>query len=258
MSPRGLLRLLWRAPAAIVVALASWWAIAVVTAVRRDPAFGARFKEKVLRRWGRATMRVLAVRVRWEGPVPAPPVFIASNHLSYLDIPLLDSRLACVFVAKSEIASWPLAGSASCSVDTLFVDRSRKRDVPRALAAARRLLDAGRSVALFPEGTAHDGTALLPFRSSFLDLPFELGAPVHPVAIRYATAPGSPPARDAVCWWGGAPLVPHVLRLVQLPWIEATVRTGEPIAARAGEDRKDLTRRVQAAVQALFDAGVRG
>jgi 1-acyl-sn-glycerol-3-phosphate acyltransferase len=99
------------------------------------------------------------------------------------------------------VARWPVVGSLCKVVDTLFVDRRRKADLPRVLEHARRARPRP-GHRLLPEGTTSKGDALLPFRASLLDLPASLGLPVWAAAIGYQTGPGDPPAHEAVCWWG--------------------------------------------------------
>lgn len=214
------------------------------------PRARGRWQGRVFHGWSAALMPLLGVRVDWQGPAPATPFLLVSNHLSYLDIMVLGSRLPAVFIAKAEVARWPVVGNLCRVVDTLFVDRKKKADLPRVLEHARAELDRGRGIVFFPEGTTSKGEALLPFRASLLDLPASLGLPVWAAAISYRTGPGDPPAHQSVCWWGDAPFPPHVWGLVRLRRVRATVRVApEPIQAA---DRKQLAARLQAAVEERF------
>ncbi len=215
-----------------------------------SPRSRGRWQGKVFHWWGAALMPLLGVRVDWQGPAPATPFLLVSNHLSYLDIMVLGSRLPVVFIAKVEVKRWPVVGHLCRIVDTIFVDRSRKADLRRVLDHARAELGRGRGIVFFPEGTTSSGAGLLPFRASLLDLPASLAMPVWAAAIRYETGAGDPPAHLSVCWWGAAPFTPHLWGLLALRRIHVTVRVApEPIVA--GE-RKQLAALLQAAVAARF------
>ena len=81
----------------------------------------------------------------------------------------------------------------------------------------------GEGVVLFPEGTSTRGNEVLPFKPALLSQAARTGLPVHLSCIRYETAPGDLPADLSVAWWGGMPLVPHLLPLLQLDEIEAQI-----------------------------------
>lgn len=251
MSPRWTwLRLAWRLCALSSLTFLAFLALTFGLPWRREPRARARFQDGVFRWWSRRALRSLGVRLRWDQEPPQGAYFLVANHLSYLDIPVLASRVPCSFVAKAEIAGWPIAGHLCRSVDTLFIDRSRKRDLPRVLAEVRRLLDAGRSVAVFPEGTSGSGDALMPFRSSLLDLPASLDVPVLHATLHYRAPPGWPVARESIHWWGAAPLLPHAVALLQLPWIEAQVLLSpEPLR---DADRRRLSERLETAISQDF------
>ena len=104
---------------------------------------------------------------------------------------------------------------------------------------------------LFPEGTSGSGDGVLPFRSSLLDLPAESGVPVAYATIHYQAPPGWPAARQSVCWWGNAPLLPHALTLLRLPWIEARV-SFSPTALHE-PDRKRLTQALEEAINLEYE-----
>ena len=108
-------------------------------------------------RWARFAAAVLCLRVRLVGEVPPRPFLLVSNHLGYLDMILLGARLPVVFVAKAEVARWPVFGPLARQSGTLFVDRTLRRDAVRASGAIEEVLRAGRSLVLFPEGTSTDG-----------------------------------------------------------------------------------------------------
>jgi 1-acyl-sn-glycerol-3-phosphate acyltransferase len=241
----GWLRLLWRLPAFVVLSLGC--SMPLLAAGWFVPAeIHVRWQDRVFRFWARLTLRILGVRLRWEGEPPRPPFFVVSNHLSYLDLPVLARGLPCVFVAKAEIDTWPIIAAASRSVGTLFIDRSRKLDVARVIEEVRRVLASGRGVVVFPEGTSGSGDEILPFRSSLLELPATLAMPVYHATIHYRTPAGEPPARDVVCWWGGTHLGPHLMRFLRLPRVEAWVRLGDEPFLHA--DRKALAEALRNAV----------
>ena len=210
------------------------------------PGAWRRFREGLFRATSRALLRLLRFEVRVSGPLPRPPYLLVSNHLSYLDVIVLASRLPDRFVAKQEVQGWPLLGPMCKGFGTIFIDRSDRRDIPRVLAEIERSLARGEGVILFPEGTSSSGDDVRSFRSPLLALPARQGFPVHAAALRYRTPEGEPPARDAVCWWGEAALFPHLVGLFRLSKVEAFVDFApEPFV---DEDRKRLAERLREAV----------
>jgi len=214
------------------------------------PVLRRRFRTSTFRIWSRFVVKTLGLSVEVLGLPPRPPFLLVSNHLGYLDIPLLATELPGRFVAKSEVRGWPVIGLLASSVSTIFVDRTRRRDVVRVSGSIRQAVAEGDGVVLFPEGTSTAGHDVAPFRSALLAEAAEAGIPVHYAGLRYRTPPGEPPAEEAVCWWGDMTFTPHFLRLLTLSSIEATVVFGdEPILSRS---RKTLAVRLNDAVRRLL------
>jgi len=211
---------------------------------------GERWRTRVFRTWGRWAGRGFGLRVRVRGAPPAPPFLLVSNHLSYLDIVLLASQLDCVFVSKAEVADWPVLGWLARRMDTVFLDRGRKRDLSTIGAEIVGRLERGQGVVLFPEGTSTCGAQVGAFRPSLLEPAAREHAPVWWAVLRYETPPGCEPAWRAVAWWGGMTLMPHFLALLRLPSIRADLEFGDqPVR---DPDRKALAAKLQRAVAARF------
>jgi len=252
---RRRLRLLWRAPAVAVWTLVCYLQVVFAKVVLRPwPDAAWRWRGRWLRRWGRGFCRILAVGLEVEGEPPAEPFFLVSNHLSYLDIPVFGAVANVVFVAKSEVAGWPLVGALCRGADTVFVARGSRRDALRANRELDRHLAAGHGVLLFPEATTSDGSAVQPFRAPLLEGPAARAHPVHAAVLEYATGPDDPPPSEAVCWWGGMQLLPHLRILLGVSTVTARLRF-DPQPVRES-DRKRLAARLHESVVRL--AGDRG
>lgn len=213
------------------------------------PRLHQRWRDRVFRVWASWVTRLIGMQAQVRGRLPEPPFLLVANHLGYVDIFLLARYLPAVFVAKHELASWPVAGRIIASVDTIFIDRSRKRalpDVSRRIAAA---LQAGNGVILFPEGTSTNGEAVLPLMPSLLAWAAEQRYPVWYAAISYETGPGEPPASDAVCWWGDTGFLPHLLAMLRLPHFVAHLDFAR--APIIGDDRKQLALLLHEAISRL-------
>lgn len=131
--------------------------------------------------WTRRIVALLGLQVKVHGvPPPAPCLFVA-NHLGYLDVVVLAAEMDAVFVAKAEVARWPVLGLLGRALGTVFVDRARKRDLPRVIAAMTDVLRRGQRVVFFPEGTSSAGGTVLPFRSPLFEAAVRTG-----VSVRYA------------------------------------------------------------------------
>lgn len=198
----------------------------------------ARIRRWYSRLWGRAVVRVIGVRIAARGAPPPTGALIVSNHVSYLDIMVLSSLLPVVFVAKAGLRGWPYLGFVSAVGGTVYIDRSKKRDVLGALAGIDRALGRGDGVVVFPEATTSDGSSMLPFKPSLLATAAARGSPVHWLTITYRTPPGSPSARDRVCWWSDIAFPKHCAGLLALGSIDCTVQFGG--APLQSPDRKAL------------------
>lgn len=215
------------------------------------PRLRARWRMLVFQSWSRSLLPVMGVELEVQGRPPAPPFFLVSNHLSYLDIPVLGSQQGAIFVAKSEIAGWPGIGLMCKGINTIFIDRERLRDLPRVMREIDRELADGMGVVLFAEGTSSKGATVLPFRPSLLEAAARSRTPVSYASLTYRTPADELPAHLAVSWWGGMPFSPHAWDLAKLRRIRAKVVFGETVIHDG--DRKRLAERLHAAVLDNFE-----
>ena len=211
----------------------------------------ARWRMFVFRLWSRGQLLALGVRVESEGEPPEPPFFLVSNHLSYIDIPVIGKYAGAIFIAKSEISGWPLIGFLCRIVNTIFIDRSIRRDLPRVMKEIDKELGNGMGVVLFAEGTSSRGATVLPFRPSLLEVAARSEIPVSYAALTYRTEAGDPPAHETVCWWGGAAFSPHALEFASLRRTYAKVTFGNELIHDA--DRKQLAYRLRQEIQEVFE-----
>jgi len=141
-------------------------------------------------RWSRQLLEILAIRLDAGFSGAANGSLIVANHISWLDIFVLNAARPMAFVSKSEVRRWPLAGWLAANTDTLFLQRGRPShtvEINRQIAA---MLSSGKDVAVFPEGTTSDGTRVLPFHGALLQPAIDSGRPVQPVALAYFDARG--------------------------------------------------------------------
>lgn len=192
--------------------------------------------------------RIIGLRLRQDG-TPSELGMIVSNHLSYLDIIAYSALTPCVFVAKREVASWPVLGLFARMAGTIFVDRTRRMTVADTNSHIADALRAGVVVMLFPEGTSSGGFSVLPFRSSLLEAAALAQAPLAPAAIQYDVDDGSVP--EDVCYWRDMTLLPHLLKLFSKRSIEGRVVFGAILEATGSLSRKDAARQLHQMVLTL-------
>lgn len=200
--------------------------------------------------WAMSFVRISKMTIEVVGTPPKPPFFLVTNHLSYTDIGAIRAVAKCVFVAKAEVETWPLAGRICRDMGTIFIDRKNRRDIPRAGELIIERLDAGEGVTVFPEGTSTKGEEVLPFNSSFLEFAARKDIAVHYAAITYSTPPGEMPAHIAACWWEDISFFAHLWRLFKVKGYTATITFGENPIKNA--DRKQLAGQLRDAVDAKF------
>lgn len=209
--------------------------------------------------------RIMGLKVRVVGtPARTRPALFVSNHVSYLDIPVLGSVVPVAFVAKTEVAQWPGYGLLAKLQRTVFVDRRRNTTLEQRDSIRSRLAS-GDALVLFPEGTSNDGNRILPFRSALLSVaeaaPADRPLAIQPVSIAYTSVNGVPLGwglRPLVAWYGGMELGGHLWRFTRLGRVEVVVQFHDE--ARVGDfpSRKELTRYCSDAIATGVDQALGG
>lgn len=217
----------------------------------------------------RTACALIGVRINQVGErTRETPVLILSNHASWLDIIVLGAVAPVVFVAKSEVANWPVFGWLAKLQRTIFVERERRHKTGDAARAMGDKLLGGDVVVLFPEGTSSDGIRILPFRSALIgavhhtigDQTHHDRVTVQPVSIAYVSYGGVPVGRalrDKVAWYGETELVPHLMNVLSSGAVDVTVSWGDAVAYGMKADRKQIARDAEAAVRRMTARALR-
>ena len=142
----------------------------------------------------RVCTRILGFEIRVHGEkLASTPVLFACNHVSYADIAILGSLLPASFVAKAEVAKWPLFGLLAKLQRTVFVNRRATKATKQRDEMICRL-EGGDSMILFPEGTSSDGNKVLPFKSALFGVaqvePHGQPLLVQPISLAYTRLDG--------------------------------------------------------------------
>ncbi|MGB6006573.1 lysophospholipid acyltransferase family protein [Castellaniella sp.] len=169
-----------------LILVLAWILLGLLTELLVFPWLSRTRRRAVVGGWSRWLLVLCGVRVRVQGrPVRQGAVLWVANHVSWVDIFVLNSVRTTSFVAKSDIRRWPVIGLLVAWAGTLFIDRRHRqavRDAGRQMAAC---FQQGDSVGLFPEGTTTDGGDILPFHAGLFEAAVQSAVPVQPVALRF-------------------------------------------------------------------------
>ena len=217
--------------------------------------------------WHRASCRLLGLDVRTYGvPTGTEPVLYVCNHASYLDVTVLGGLVDARFVAKAEVARWPIVGALSKLTGTIFIER-KAQGARSQSDELRRILRSGTSLVLFPEGTSSDGNRVLPFKSTLFAaadgtaaIPAATGGEVkvQPVTIAYSRHKGLPMGRRLrpyFAWYGDMTLVGHLWNCLGIGGAGIDVVFHDPVRFSQFASRKALAQHCRAEIaRGLSDA----
>ncbi|HCI53929.1 MAG TPA: 1-acyl-sn-glycerol-3-phosphate acyltransferase [Gallionella sp.] len=158
------------------------------------PRFDADKRRRIARCWSADLLHILNIRIEITATDALHKLasgLIVCNHISWLDVFVLNSVLPTRFVAKTEVKSWPVIGWLCARSQTLFIKRGHARDAARLNRQIINLLQSGDSLVVFPEGTSTDGRHVAGFHASLLQPAIDAAANLYPLALRYQDAHGT-------------------------------------------------------------------
>jgi 1-acyl-sn-glycerol-3-phosphate acyltransferase len=197
------------------------------------------------------------------------PLMIVSNHVSWLDISVITASARVVFIAKQEVAGWPIVGLLARLQRTVFVNRNQRQKTADVNAEIGRRLAGGDPVVLFGEGTSSDGNRVLEFRSALIGAAREAVAQtehvdrvwIQPLSIAYTGLLGLPLGRQhrpLIAWYGDFDLAPHLAGVLRRGSIDVTLTWGPPVPVDEKSDRKAVTRTLEETVRQMTSLALRG
>jgi 1-acyl-sn-glycerol-3-phosphate acyltransferase len=153
------------------------------------PVLPIKLRKNMVQRWCIRLLRILKVKVIIHGDdstlLGAQPYLLVANHISWLDIHIINSIRPVIFVAKADVSKWPIFGYLASMLGTIFLKREKLSDIKRVIQLMKDKFVNQEVVAIFPEGTSSDGKEVLPFKSNLFESAHQAGVNVLPITIRY-------------------------------------------------------------------------
>lgn len=172
------------------------WALILLLIIQGALTISFRFpfatsenKKAYIQHWSKKLLKILKIKlvVVGENLLPKAPYLLVSNHISWVDIHAINAFNPIRFVAKSEVASWPVFGWMAKNLNTIFIRRDSSRHARKVVSQLGSELQYD-SICIFPEGTSTVGNGVLPFKSNLFESALIAKAPVYPMAIKYLSA----------------------------------------------------------------------
>ncbi|MDI1310205.1 MAG: lysophospholipid acyltransferase family protein [Methylotenera sp.] len=216
------------------------------------PLSGKLFKLRLIKWWCKHLLGILNIRLESHGHLPPPyqtarNIMFVGNHISWIDIHVLNSIIPTRFIAKSDIKSWPVFGYLAKKSNVLFISRVKRQDAARIVHATNNSLLNGDTVCLFPEGTTTDGTEIKPFKSSIIQGAIHANAVIWPIAFRYPLKNGS--VNTEIAYAGETTLIESIQLVLQQKKISVELHFLPPIATsdltEIEKDRRKLTSHIE-------------
>ena len=181
-----------------------------------------------------------------------------SNHLSYLDIPILGSTFPMRFVAKSEVEVWPLFGFLAKLGRTIFISRKRSDSLDQKNKIFKSL-SSDEKVFIFPEGTTSDGNRVLDFKSSSFSALEGQNFSIQPIVIVYSDLNGIPInrwLRPVIAWYGDMDLKPHLIKLASLRSIKVKLIYLDVVNTKNFCNRKDISNYLENKIKKVYSSAI--
>ena len=214
------------------------------------PWLGTASRNARVQRWSAELLGICRVSlVQMPGAPVLAHAMVVANHVSWLDIFVINALQPCRFVAKSEIRAWPVLGWLAAKAGTVFLARGNRRDLRVIFKGLVSALHGGERVAFFPEGTTAQQGALLPFHANLFEAAVDAGAVLQPYALSYVDAAGR--LHGGVEFLGEMTFAQSMVVILSGPPIEARLACLAPIAA-TGRHRRELAQEAHDAVAAAL------
>ena len=203
--------------------------------------------------WSKLALWFCGVSLEISGELDNSANVFVVNHISWIDIIAIQSKINVVFVAKSEVKRWPIFGFLAGQADTLFIDRKVMAAKNQHKHLTNRV-GKGDKICFFPEGTSSDGSAVLPFKSTLFqaftnsDSSSTESFWLQPITLFYQPEKSYP--RDFYAWWDEMNLALHMFRVLALSRSgKVYLSFHEPIDTCSITDRKILTGKVESVIR---------
>jgi 1-acyl-sn-glycerol-3-phosphate acyltransferase len=198
--------------------------------------------------WAKRLLRILRIKITLTGEVlkflSKDTYLIVSNHISWLDIPVIFSLKPITFVSASDVKTWPIIGVLAKISGAIFVDRNRKSSLVEVIQAMNHhFKNEKQSICIFPEGITSNGYQVLPFKSNLFQSAFESNKLLLPLSIKYKE---NNVLTNRTSFHGSTTLFQSFKRVAKSNLIEVVVDIGHPV--KPTQSRKDLSLKIQEAI----------
>ncbi|HEC27978.1 MAG TPA: 1-acyl-sn-glycerol-3-phosphate acyltransferase [Gammaproteobacteria bacterium] len=245
----GWIRFLFRFPLVLIYILSGFVLVILLHILTGREWYLGKHGKQMVCLWMKGFARIIGLRVHVQG-TPHEGL-LAANHVSWTDIIAIDSVIAARFVSKDDILKWPVLGLLPKWSGTFFLRRGSPAAVNRLNAEIVQALQTGSTIAVFPEGTTHDGIEARKFFSAIFQTGIESGCHVQGVAIRYLR---DGKLDEVAPFINGVTFGQHVLKILMAPGIDAHLKFCDAFVP-VNMDRKVLAARLHKEVDEVLKEG---
>ena len=214
------------------------------------PWLSLSLQRRILQSWSNELLTILGIRLLIDSDDALHAVdsgLIVTNHISWLDVFVLNAVVPMRFVAKSEVRTWPVIGWLCARAQTVFIERGKARSAARVNVQLVEMLKRGECLAVFPEGTTTDGAQVAHFHSSLLQPAIDAGVPVQAIALRYQDAYGQ--RSDAAAYIDEISFGESMWMILSARQLQVRLVAAAPLTT-VGADRRSLTQSAHQAIAA--------